>query len=270
MNLLLLYAASVVGAFIGWYACGPIKTTGVRCIARASLIAFLCAPGVLVGHGIGVAPTLFALTVQPPPFTLISIAIFWLIALGLIFGIPALRTHQNRWPPSVQEFFIDGYIFKFLLFGLLHGMLIVVVLYADDTYYYAMQVLGYALFLAGAAVNFVLCFRAVTSKNANPYLVPVLFAAPVFFGTAPTVSLLWFGGGIVGSFAARNHYRLAAQISVAVFLLLAANSLLRSYRAIDAPAHVTIGGGVAGNAAIAALFVVLAIVSWWALNRRST
>ena len=111
--LLLLYAASVVGAFIGWYACGPIKATSIRCVARAGLIAFLCAPGVLVGHGIGVAPTLFALTIQPP-FTLVSIAITWLIALGLIFGIPALRTHQNRWPPSVQEFFFDGYIFKFL------------------------------------------------------------------------------------------------------------------------------------------------------------
>ena len=265
--LLLLYVASVVGAFIGWYACGPIKTTSIRCVARAGLIAFLCAPGVLVGHGIGVAPTLFALTVQPP-FTLISIAITWLIALGLIFGIPALRTHQNRWPPSVQELLIEGYIFKFLLFGLIHAMLIVTVLYADETRYGVMQVIGYALFFAGAAINFTLCFRAVTSRNANPYLVPVLFAAPVFFGTAPTVSLLWFGGGAVGSLAARRRHRLAANISAAVLLLLAANSLVRSYRAIDVPPHVKIGGGVAGNAAMAALFVVLAIVSWWALNRR--
>ena len=91
-----------------------------------------------------------------------------------------VRTHQNRSPPSRQELFIDGYIFKFLLFGLIHGMLMVTVL-----------------------------------------------------------------------------------------LLLAANSLVRSYRAIDAPAHITIEGGVAGNAAMAALFVVLAIVSWWLLNRRS-
>ena len=64
--LLLLYAVSVIGAFIGWYACGPIRATSVRCVARASLIAFLCAPGVIVGHGIGVVPTLFALIVQPP------------------------------------------------------------------------------------------------------------------------------------------------------------------------------------------------------------
>lgn len=269
MNLLLLYAASVVGAYIGWYACGPIKTTSIRCIARASLIAFLCAPGVLVGHGIGVAPTLFALVVQPP-FTLVSIAITWLIALGLIFGIPALRKQQNHWPPSAQEIFIDGYIFKFPLFGLIHVMLMAAVMYADDTHYGATQVLGYALFLAGAAVNFMLCFHAVTSKNANPYLVPFLFAAPVFFGTPPTVSLLWFGGGAVGSLAACHRRRLAAHVSAAVFLLLAANSLVRSYRAIDAPSHVKIGGGVTGNAAIAALFVVLAIVSWWALNRSGT
>jgi len=267
MHLLSLYAASVVGAFIGWYACGPIKATGVRCVARASLIAFLCAPGVLIGHGIGVAPTLFALTVQPP-FALISIGITWLIALGLIFGIPALRMHQNRWPPSVQELFIDGYIFKFLLFGLVHGMLIVVALYADDTRYGVMQVIRYTLFFAGAVINFALCFRAVTSRNANPFLVPVLFAAPIFFGTAPTVSLLWLGGGAVGSLAACRRHRLAAHISAAVLLLLAANSLVRSYRAIDVPAHVTIEGGVAGNAAMAALFVVLAIASWWALNRR--
>ncbi len=266
MYLLWLYAVSVIGAYIGWYACGPIKTRSIRCVARASLIAFLCAPGVLVGHGIGVAPTLFALTVQPP-FTLVSIGVTWLIALALIFGVPALREHKNRWPPSVQEFFIDGYIGKFLLFGLVFGMLLVAVMHADGTYYVVMQGIQYALFFAGAAINFVLCFRAVTSKNANPYLVPVLFAAPIFFGAAPTVSLLWCGGGVVGSLAARRHHRLAAQVSTAVLVLLAANSLLRSYRAIDAPAHVTIGGGVAGNAAMAVLFVLLAVVIWWALHR---
>lgn len=266
MHLPWLYAVSVIGAFVGWYACGPIKTRSIRCVARASLIATLCAPGVLVGHGIGVAPTLFALTVQPP-FTLVSIGITWLIALALIFGVPALREQQNRWPPSVQEFLIDGYIGKFPLFGLVFGMLLVAVLYADDTHYVVMQGIQYALFFAGAATNFVLCFRAVTSKNANPYLVPALFAAPIFFGAAPTVSLLWYGGGVVGSLAARRRHRLAAQVSTAVLVLLAANSLLRSYRAIDAPAHVTIGGGVAGNAAMAVLFVLLAIIAWWALHR---
>ena len=117
MSLLLLYAVSVIGAFIGWFACGPIKNRSVRCVVRASLIAFLCSPGLLVGHGIGVAPTLFALVVQPSIFTLGSIAIIWLIALALIFGIPALRMHENRWPPSTQEFFIDGYVGKFLLFA---------------------------------------------------------------------------------------------------------------------------------------------------------
>ena len=268
MSLLLLYAVSVIGAFIGWFACGPIKNRSVRCVVRASLIAFLCSPGLLVGHGIGVAPTLFALVVQPSIFTLGSIAIIWLIALALIFGIPALRMHENRWPPSTQEFFIDGYVGKFLLFGLVHTMILVAVLYADELGDFATQGIGYALFFAGAAINFTLCFRAVRSKNANPYLVPILFTAPVFFGAAPPVSLLWYGGGVVGSLAASRRHRLAARISAAVFAVLAANSLLRSYRAIDAPPHVTIQGGVAGNAAMAAFFVLLAIVCWRALTTR--
>jgi hypothetical protein len=267
MNLILLYAASVIGAFIGWYACGPIKARSLRCIARAGLVAFLCAPGVLVGHGIGVAPTLFALVVQPP-FALISIAFTWLLTLAVVFAIPALREHQNRWPPSMQELFIDGYLGKFPLFGLIYAMVLVAVLYADETY--VMQGIGYALFFAGAAINFLLCFRAVVSKSANPYLVPVLFAAPIFFGAAPTVSLLWLGGGAAGSLAASHRHRLAAQVSATILLLLAANSLVRSYRAIDAPPHVTIGGGVAGNAAMAALFIVLAVVVWWALHRSAT
>jgi len=267
MNLLLLYAASVVGAFIGWYACGPIKNRIIRGVARASLIAFLCAPGVLVGHGIAVAPTLFALVVQPPVFTLVSIAVTWLITLVLIFGTPALRTHANRWPPSAQAFFIDGYAVKFLLFGLIHGMVLVAALYTDDINYYVMPVIKYTLFFAGAAINFVLCFHAIRSKSASPYLVPILFAGPVFFGAGPTVSLLWYGGGVVGGLVANRRHHLASYISAAVFALFAANSLLRSYRAIDAPSHVRIEGGVAGNAVMAALFVVLAIVSWWALRR---
>lgn len=45
------------------------------------------------------------------------------------------------------------------------------------------------------------------------------------------------------------------------------NSIERSVRAIDAPSHVTIEGGVAGNAALAVLFIALAIFSWWSLSR---
>lgn len=267
MNLLVLYSASVIVAFVGWYAFGPIKNTIIRCIARASLIAFLCAPGVLVGHGIAVTPTLFALAVQAPYFTLVSIAIAWLITLGLVFGIPALRMHENRWPPSAQELFIDGYVIKFPLFGLIYGMVLVAALYADDLNDYVMPVIKYALFFAGAAINFALCFHAIKSKNAPLYLVPILFAAPVFFGAASTVSLLWYAGGLVGGLVALRRHNLAAQISAAVLALFAVNSLVRSYRAIDAPSHVRIEGGVAGNAMMAGLFIVLAVVSWWALRR---
>jgi hypothetical protein len=267
MILIPLYAVSVAGAFIGWYAFGPIKSTFVRGVLRASLVAFLCAPGVLVGHGLAVSPTLFALVAQPSVFTLGSVGIVWLLSLALIFGIPPLRQQQNRLPPSPQTFFIDGFIGKFLLFGLTYAMLLVGLLFSDISDSYPGQILQYALFFGGAAINYGLCFPAVKSKNANPYLTPLLFAAPIFFGAAPTVSLLWYGGGAAGALVAGRHHGLAAGIAVVVFGLLAANSLERSYRAIDAPSHVTIEGGVAGNAAMAALFIILAVVSWWLLGR---
>lgn len=267
MSLLLLYAASVIITFIGWYACGPIKSRNIRGVARASLVAMLCAPGLLIGHGIGVAPTLYVLFVQPTIFTLGLVAITWLIAVGLIFGIGALRLQENRWPPSAQQLFINGYLGKFPLFGLVYAFSLVAILYANNTDHYAVPVIKYTLFLAGAAINSALCFHAVKSESANPYLTPILFAAPVLFATAPTVTFFWYGGGVVGSLVARHRHRLAAQIAAAVGILFAANFLVRSYRAMDAPAHVTIEGGVAGNVALAALFIALAFASWRALNR---
>jgi hypothetical protein len=265
MSLILLYAASVAGAFAGWYTFGPIGNAFVRCVARASLIAFLCAPGVLVGHGIGVAPTLFALAVQPSVFTFGSIGIVWLLALAAIGGIPALRRQANGWPPSPQSVFIDGFVGKFLLFGLIYGSVLVAVIEAGDSF--VVQVIKYVLFFAGAVINFSLSFYAVRSKQANPCLTPLLFAAPILLGAAPTVSVLWYGGGAVGALLARRRHRLAAWISIAACGLLALNSVERSIRAIDAPPHVTIEGGVTGNAAIAALFIALAALSWWSLSR---
>ena len=267
MSLLALYAASVIVAFIGWYAVGPINGTIIRSVARASLIAFLCAPGVLVGHGIGLSPTLFALYAQPSVFTLGSIGVVWLLALALIVGIPVLRLQKNRWPPSAQTIFIDGFVGKYVLFGLIYAMVLVVVLDADTGTSYTVLGIQYALFFAGAAINFSLSFHAVRAKSANPYLTPILFAVPVIFGAAPTVCLLWYGGGAAGALVAGRRHRLAAWISIAVFALLALNAVQRSVRAIDAPSHVTIEGGVAGNAAMAALFITLAIVSWWSLRR---
>lgn len=254
MILIPLYAASVAGAFIGWYVFGSIENTLVRGVLRASVIAFLCAPGVLVGHGLAISPTLFALVVQPSVFTLGSIGIVWLLSLALVFGIPVLRRQQNRLPPSPQIFFINGFVGKFLLFGLTYAMILVGVLYSDASDAYPILGIQYALFFGGAAINYALSYYAVKSKKANPYLTPLLFAVPVLFGARPTVGLLWYGGGAAGALIASRHHRLAAWISVAVFGLLA-------------PSHVTIEGGVAGNAATAALFIVLAIVSWWSLRR---
>jgi hypothetical protein len=265
MSLLLLYGVSVTVAFVGWYGCGPIKSRSARAIVRASLIAILCAPGLLIGHGFAVVPTLFALAVQPSVFTLISIGVVWLVVVGLVLGIPALRRHENRWPPSARELYIDGYIGKYLLFGLIYDTMLGASVYADDSL--TIQSLRYALFFGGAALNFALCFHASRIKNANALITPALFSVPVFFIAAAPAVVLWYGSGAAGALVARGFGRIASWVSSAAFMLLAANFVERSFRALDAPSHVEIEGGVTGNAALAALFVGLSIVSWWLLRR---
>ncbi|MCH6573735.1 MAG: hypothetical protein IH795_00815 [Bacteroidetes bacterium] len=43
-----------------------------------------------------VAPTLFVLYAQPSIFTFGSMLIVWIIALGVIFGVPALRNDRSE------------------------------------------------------------------------------------------------------------------------------------------------------------------------------
>jgi len=102
--LLLIYAASVVGAFIGWYACGPIRATSVRGVARAGLIAFLCAPGVLIGHGIGVVPTLFGLVHAMLMVTVLPCSCYWQRTPWYAVIVPLMRRRTSRsravWPAT--------------------------------------------------------------------------------------------------------------------------------------------------------------------------
>lgn len=69
MSLELIFAASLVAAFVAWYAFGMIPVRALRCILRATFIALLCSPGIIVGHGFAVVPSLFALYTCSPQFS---------------------------------------------------------------------------------------------------------------------------------------------------------------------------------------------------------
>jgi hypothetical protein len=262
MGLIFLYAASLIAAFISWYACVVIEKPIQRGILRATIIAFLCAPGILIGHGIGVAPTLFALFVQPPVFTLGSILVVWIIALGIIFGIPALRNDRSKWPPTVETIFLNVYLAKFVFFGVLTALLLQATIFADQSTGDWIEVVKYGIFFAGAIINLILCYWSARRRQANPFFTPLLFATPSLLVSAPTVALMWYGGGAVGGLFGSGRQRAARWIALIVFSLLAVNSTYRIYAAANAPAHVTIGGGVLGNTAMAAVFAILAITPW--------
>ncbi|MDH3317474.1 MAG: hypothetical protein OER43_17120, partial [Gammaproteobacteria bacterium] len=138
--------------------------------------------------------------------------------------------------------------------------------YADQRHRLWVGPLKYALFFAGAGVNLALCYWATRAKQAKPLVTPLYFSAPALLVTAPTVALMWYGSGAIGGLVGSGRQSIAAWVSLGVFGLLSANSMLRIYFAATAAPHVTIGGGVAGNAAMAVLFAGLAIVPWWMLR----
>ena len=269
MNLTFIYAASLTATFIAWYLCNIVPARIPRGILRATIIALLCSPGIIIGHGFGVAPTLFALYVQPSIFTLGSMLIVWIIALSVIFGVPALRNDRSEWPPSAASIFLRAHMIKFVFFGVIAATLMQAVVFSDQLREVWLVVLMYGLFFAGAIVNLVLCYWATRSRQANPMATPVLFAAPALWVASPTLALFWYGGGAIGGLIGDGRQRGAGWISLGIFSLLFANSAYRVYAAAVAPAHVTIGGGVAGNAAMAAVFIVLGLGSWLMLRRQN-
>ena len=267
MSLELIFAASLVATFVAWYVCSLIPGRTPRGILRATFIALLCSPGIIVGHGFAVVPSLFALYVQPAIFTFVPMLAVWIIALGVIFGVSVLRNHRSTWPPSAEDIFLRAYAPKFVFFGVIVAMLMQALIYSDQRRALWVVALKYGLFFAGAVVNLTLCYWATRTKRARPFLTPVLFSAPILLATAPTVPFMWYGGGAIGGLIGSGRQRIAAWISLGVFSLLFANAMFRIYLAATAASHVTIGGGVAGNATMAAVFACVGIVAWWVLRR---
>lgn len=269
MNLKLIFAASLVTTFVAWTICGLIPDRTTRGILRATVIALLCSPGFVIGHGFAVVPSAFALWVQPSIYTLVPMLVVWLIALGVIFGVPALRSHHYKWPPSAKEIFLSAYAPKFFFFGVMTSALMLAFLYHDQQRALWVVVLKYTLFFAGALANLTLCYWVTRVKDVRPLLAPLFFSAPALFATAPTVPFMWYGAGAIGGLIGNGRQRIAAWISLGVFVPLSAYATFRIYLAATAQPHVKIGGGVTGNAVMAVVFGGIGILMWWMLKRHS-
>ena len=267
MNLKLIFAVNLFISFLGWTICGLIPGRAMRGIFRATVIALLCSPGFVIGHGFAVVPSLFALYVQPSIYTLVPMLIVWLLALGVIFGVPALRNGRNEWPLSPKDIFLSAYVPKFFFFGVITSALMLALLYNHQQRALWVVALKYGLFFAGALANMALCYWVTREKEAKPFLAPLFYSAPALFATAPTVPFMWYGGGVIGSLIGSGHPRIAAWISLGVFVPLSVYAFFRIYLAATAQPHVNIGGGVVGNAIMAIVFGGIGILMWIKLRR---
>jgi hypothetical protein len=267
MSLTLIFAASLLAAFALWYVYSVIPGRTLRGIARATTIALLCSPGILVGHGFAIVPSLFALRVQPSIFTLAAMLVVWVIALAVVFGVTALRNHRTPWPPSADEILLTAYPAKFVFFGFIAAMVLRALIFANQQHAVWVIVIKYGLFFGAAVVNMTLCQWAARKKQAKALVTPLAFAAPALLAASPTAPFVWYAGGAIGGLIGSGRRRIAAWVALSVFAYLLANALFRTYLAATAASHVTIQGGVAGNAAMAAVYAVAGIGAWWMLSR---
>jgi hypothetical protein len=270
MSPTLIFAASLVAAFALWYVCSAIPGRTLRGFARATAIALLCSPGILVGHGFAVVPSLFALGVQPSIFTFASMLTMWIVALAVVFGVTTLRNHRTAWPPSAEELFLTAYPAKFVFFGFIAAVVLRALIFDNQQHAIWITVVKYGLFFGAAVVNMTLCHWATRRKQARPLVVPLAFAVPALLAASPTAPFVWYAGGAIGGLMGSGRRRVAAWVALSVFVYLLVNALFRTYLAATAASHVVIQGGVAGNAAMAAVYAVSGIGAWWMLHRHQS
>ena len=75
--------------------------------------------------------------------------IVWIIALGVIFGVPALRNDRSEWPPSADDIFLRARVVKFVFFGIVAAILMQAFIFADQRREIWRVAFMYGLFFAG-------------------------------------------------------------------------------------------------------------------------
>ena len=61
MSLKLIFAVSLIAVFVAWYMFSVIPSLTPPVILLVTFIALLCSPGIIIGHGFTVVPSLLAL-----------------------------------------------------------------------------------------------------------------------------------------------------------------------------------------------------------------
>lgn len=274
----LSFAGCLALALVAWHLCGRIEGAQPRALARAILVGLLCAPGVLVGHGIGVLPGIVALGLQPSPFSLGPVAVVAALTYVLIMKTPRLRDAAGSTGLSLAAVFAPAWAMKLFVLGVVATVLfqsgLLLRLSLHDGF-----VVVHLLFLGLMYLHFAIC-RAVASSesSARQWLLPLPLAVPMaLMGWSALAAgafmvllrpALLYLAGMAGVAAARGRRGVVAVLVVLVHLLYAAYLLYLAQYASNLTGASHVAGGVWGNLMAAAGTVVLgAIVTWFATRR---
>jgi len=251
-----LYAIGLAAAFLGWTVLGWIRSSVGRAVARSVFVALTATPTILAGHGVAVVPAWFLLFEESlHPFAWIPIGTTTVLGLILVLTIRPLREARTAWPLDVGAVLVRPAYPKALLLGVL-AFLSFAAAYQPISDHWQLQIL---CLLLGAGANFAFCHHAARRFQRTGAFLPLFFAGPIGVTSILVYSIAWYIAGFAGQLVASGKAQRAlwlGAVTFGVLCVLVTEHTLQAFRARDL-SHVTIQGGVAGNASMAMVALLL-------------
>lgn len=258
MLLFTPFAIGLALVLVGWVVLGLVRSDVVRALARSGWIALWGAPSVIAGHGVAFVPAYFFLLEEPlHPFGWIPIGVVWVLAAILTLSIGPLRRLRTERPLDLGRVLVHPAYPKLFLYGV-EMLLLFGALFEPISAHWPAQFL---FLFAGGVPCFLLCRRAARHGRTEMVL-PLAFAAPIGVSGVFAYAILWYLAGLAGQLVATRRPERALWLGAGTFAVLSFVAVRRTFTAIEYrdASWVTIQGGVAGNAGIAAACVLLTVL----------
>lgn len=259
------FAIGLALVLVGWIGLGLVRSEVARALVRSGWIALWGAPSVLAGHGVAFVPAYYLLIAEPlHPFGLIPIASVWVLLAVLTLAIGPLRRLRTERPFDLWRALVHPAYPKLFLYGV-EMLLLFGALFEPIADHWQAQ---FAFLFAGGAPAYLFCRRAALSFGRKEMVLPLAFAAPIAVSGVFAYAILWYLAGLAGQLVATRRPERALWLGAGTFAVLSLVSVRRTlvateYRDVS---HVTIQGGVAGNAGIAAGCVLATLLCLFLLR----
>ena len=254
------FAMGIILTIAGWTWLGFINSGLLRATMRSGLIAVCIAPSVILGEGIGFAPTIILLF--SPNYSKIGLILnlfIWIVGFLFILACPGLRASRTQRPLRLVKELLNPPHFKLFLFGIAAFLLI-------QGNFRVLHSWGVSIIVMFAAIllHYVLCMSASRISGRKSWILALPFSTPILLSGAYFTSAVWFLAGVAGvmiSIHEKKKALLMAALASTLMLLSSVQSTLSAIKFKNTP-QIHISGGILGNGILMGAFFICATFFW--------